>query len=279
MDKSSLFNLNKYYQLYYRRVYLFAKSYVHDQWIAEDIASDALAILWETMERNEIYHPLTFLFSIVKNKAIDYLRHEIIRQEALAAISDVGMRELNTRVSTLEACNPEGIYSEDIKRIKDMTKAMMDGLATKGYYEFENGNIISAYIWTKLVDAKTIYGHRLTAQCPMDKVNDPVLYPGWRGQKDNWEEMGLNYGNSAPATNLAIKGLFEIVSEEEAASLESQGYAKVNWGIDLVDYRDEYDKYLFWDYDYVSAPIYLWPFTPNVMAAGGFTNGYGFKQE
>ena len=35
----------------------------------------------------------------------------------------------------------------------------------------------------------------------------------------------------------------------------------------------------FWDYDYVSAPIYLWPFTPNVMAAGGFTNGYGFKQE
>ena len=172
-----------------------------------------------------------------------------------------------------------GYLPEDIKRIKDMTKAMMDGLATKGYYEFENGNIISAYIWTKLVDAKTIYGHRLTAQCPMDKVNDPVLYPGWRGQKDNWEEMGLNYGNSAPATNLAIKGLFEIVSEEEAASLESQGYAKVNWGIDLVDYRDEYDKYLFWDYDYVSAPIYLWPFTPNVMAAGGFTNGYGFKQE
>ena len=109
-----------------------------------------------------------------------------------------------------------------IKRIKDMTKAMMDGLATKGYYEFENGNIISAYIWTKLVDAKTIYGHRLTAQCPTDKVNDPVLYPGWRGQKDNWEEMGLNYGSSTPATNLAIKGLFEIVSEEEAASLESQ---------------------------------------------------------
>ena len=117
MDKSSLFNLNKYYQLYYRRTYLFAKSYVHDPWIAEDIASDALAKLWETMEKNEIYHPVTFLFSIVKNKSIDYLRHEIVRQEALATLSDVGMRELNTRVSTLEACDPEGIYSEDIKRI------------------------------------------------------------------------------------------------------------------------------------------------------------------
>lgn len=67
----------------------------------------------------------------------------------------------------------------------------------------------------------------MTAQCPTDKVNDPVLYPGWRGQKDNWEEMGLNYGSSTPATNLAIKGLFEIVSEEEAASLESQDIPKL----------------------------------------------------
>ena len=34
----------------------------------------------------------------------------------------------------------------------------------------------------------------------------------------------------------------------------------------------------FYDYDYVSAPIYLWPFTPNALSTGGFTNGYGFKQ-
>ena len=42
---------------------------------------------------------------------------------------------------------------------------------------------------------------------------------------------------------MCIRDRFEIVSEEEAASLESQGYTKVNWGIDLVDNRDEYDKY------------------------------------
>ncbi len=41
---------------------------------------------------------------------------------------------------------------------------------------------------------------------------------------------------------------------------------------------DEYYKYLFLDYDYVKAPIYFWPFTPNVMTTGGFTNGYGFSQ-
>jgi len=121
MNKSGLFNQDKHYQLYYRKTYLFAKSYVHDQWVAEDIASDALTKLWEIMEKNEIHHPLTFLFSIVKNKAIDHLRHEIVRQEALATMSDVGFRELNTRISTLEACEPERIYSKDIKQIVDET--------------------------------------------------------------------------------------------------------------------------------------------------------------
>lgn len=117
MDKSSQLNLKKYYQLYYKKAYLFAKSYVHDQYVAEDIASDALIKLWEIMENNEIRHPLTFLLSIVKNKSIDYLRHEVVRQEALAKMSDVGIRELNTRISTLEACEPKNIYSEEIEKI------------------------------------------------------------------------------------------------------------------------------------------------------------------
>lgn len=174
-----------------------------------------------------------------------------------------------------------GYLPDDLMKIKKLTTAMMDGLSSNGYYKFDNGNVISAYVWTKLVDAKTLYGHRLTAQCPVDKEDDPVLYPGWRGQKDNWEEFGLDYKTTTPATNLAIKGLFKqiVPGSEEAKALEADGYTKVAWGADLLSSRDEYDKYLFWDYDGTKAPIYLWPFTPNVMSAGGFTNGYGFKQE
>lgn len=174
-----------------------------------------------------------------------------------------------------------GKLPEAIKRVKELTKAMLDGLKANGYYTFSNGNTISSYVWTKLVDAKTEYGHRLTTQCPEGKEDDPVLYPGWRGQNNDWAKYGCDYGTTTPKTNLAIKGLFEYIDPNgpEAKALEADHYTKANWGADLVNYYDEYYTYLFYDYDYVKAPIYLWPFTPNIVSTGGFTNGYGFKQE
>ena len=171
-----------------------------------------------------------------------------------------------------------GLLPEKIREIKQLTRKMLDGLEANGYYTFDNGNTISEYIYTKSVDAKAEKGYRLTAQCPEGQESDPILYPSWRGQNDNWEAYGLSYG-SKTTTNLAIKGLFTKVSDEEAAALEDTGYKKVNWGKDLVDNDDEYYKYLFYDYDYVKAPIYLWPFTPNMISTGGFLNGYGFKNE
>lgn len=169
-----------------------------------------------------------------------------------------------------------GLLPAKIKYIKELTRQMINGLKTNGFYTFENGNTISNTVYTKLVDAKQEKGYRLTAQCPEGKEDDPVLYPGWRGQNDRWEEYGCKYADGTE-TNLAIKGLFKPLTTDEISALEADGYKPQAWGSDIVKYEDEYCKYLFYDYDYVSAPIYLWPFTPQVLSAGGFTNGYGFK--
>lgn len=169
-----------------------------------------------------------------------------------------------------------GLIGGAIHRVKDMTRDMLNGLKTKGYYTFANGNTISNYIWTKMVDAKAQYGYRLTAQC--DDPSEPVLYPGWRGQNDDWAAFGCNYAANAK-TNLAIKGLFSYIApgSAEAKALEADGYSKVDWAVNISE--QEYYTYLFVDYDYVSAPIYLWPFTPNTLSTGGFQNGYGFKNQ
>ena len=172
-----------------------------------------------------------------------------------------------------------GFFPKKIKAIKELTAKMIAGLESNGYYQFDNGNVISNSIYTKMVDGKTQYGFRLTAQCPEGKENDPVLYPGWRGTNDDWTAYGLDYKTTTPATNVAIQGLFKNLSDTEVAALTADGYKAQAWGSDIVKYKDEYYKYFFYDYDYTKAPIYLWPFTPNVMSTGGFTNGYGFAQE
>ena len=168
-----------------------------------------------------------------------------------------------------------GLIAEKIREIKTLSQRMVDGLATNGFFTFDNGNTISLNVWTKMVDAKALYGHRLTAQCPAGQESDPVLYPSWRGQNDDWESYGLDYAGNTK-TNLAIKGLFNKLTDEEIAALEADGYTKTAWGEDIVKNAEEYTTYLFYQYDYEKAPIYLFPFSPNTMATGGFTNGYGF---
>ncbi|MBQ9656024.1 MAG: RagB/SusD family nutrient uptake outer membrane protein [Prevotella sp.] len=171
-----------------------------------------------------------------------------------------------------------GLIGEKIDEIKALTTKMMDGLAANGYYEFENGNVISNYIYTKMVDAKTHYGKRLTEATPAGKENDPVLAPGWRGVNNDWESYGLDYKKNFN-TNVAIQGLFTRLSAAEEAALVADGYTKVDWGKQLLDNRQEYETYLFYQFDSSKAPIYLFPFSPNTMATGGFTNGYGFVND
>lgn len=168
-----------------------------------------------------------------------------------------------------------GLLPKKVKAIKDLTAAMINGLKTAGFYTFENGNTISNVVYTKMVDPKAMgMKSRLVGACT-DKTN-PVAFPGWRGQKD-WESVdGFTGYGSNTKTNVAIKGLFDKLSAEEIAALEADGYKKQDWGSKIVEYADEYNEYMFYMYDYQKAPIYLFPFSPNAMTTGGFTNGYGF---
>jgi RNA polymerase sigma-70 factor (ECF subfamily) len=59
---SEQIHISDLYKLHYKRIYLFAKSYVHDKWVAEDIASETIMAYWEIIKQKEIEHPLTFSY-------------------------------------------------------------------------------------------------------------------------------------------------------------------------------------------------------------------------
>ena len=53
-------------------IFFFAKSYVHDDLAAEDIASESLIRLWEKLKIEAIDYVEPLLLTILKNKALDY---------------------------------------------------------------------------------------------------------------------------------------------------------------------------------------------------------------
>lgn len=107
---------------YRMRYILFAKSYVKDEFAAEDIVMDALMTYWE--KRNEmagVTNVYAYILTMIKNRSLNYLEHRQTVMQAQEQISRHELRELNFRISTLRACEPEELFSEEIMSILEKT--------------------------------------------------------------------------------------------------------------------------------------------------------------
>ena len=113
--------IDNIYSEYYQRCFLFAKSYLHDEMLSKDIASEAMITLWTTMKTEEVDNIRAFLMTVVKNQSLNHLRNEHLRMEARENILNDELYELDFRISSLDACNPTDIFSEEINRIVNRT--------------------------------------------------------------------------------------------------------------------------------------------------------------
>ncbi len=125
MDHGQANSFNTVYTTYYRKSFLFVKSYVHDELVAEDIVSESLIKLWERMKREPVEYIEPFLLAILKNNALDHLKHEAIERKAVKSISEKLNRELEIRISALESCDPDEIFSSEIQQIIQSTLASL----------------------------------------------------------------------------------------------------------------------------------------------------------
>ncbi len=116
---------NAVYSAYYRKSFLFVKSYVHDELIAEDIVSESLIKLWERLKVQPVEHVGSYLFTILKNRALDHLKHEAVERKAFKTLNDKLTREHEIRVSVLRDCDPNEIFSAEIQQIIEATLATL----------------------------------------------------------------------------------------------------------------------------------------------------------
>ncbi len=166
-----------------------------------------------------------------------------------------------------------GTFPEAAIAVQQDMATMVNDLSSQGYHVFSNGNVISDYIWTKMVhlDNPLTYDGDTT---------DPALYPGWRGQYDYSTIPEVAGKVKGTDHNVAIEGLFNYIDPNgaEADSLQNAGYVKTNWGIDIVNNFSSYQYNILSGITSVTdPPRYYWPIPSATITSskGKVTNGYG----
>lgn len=103
-------NFDKIYVMYFSRMHRFAKGYVLFDEDAENVVQDVFVLLWEKRDVLDIQVSLvSYLFSLVKNRCLDYLRHQVVADEY--------KQELTLKLTSLEHLNDSFTPDEDIERI------------------------------------------------------------------------------------------------------------------------------------------------------------------
>jgi len=103
-------DFDKVYVLYFSRMHRFAKEYVLTDEDAENIVQDIFMQLWEKRDVLNVQINLaSYLFSLVKNRCLDYLRHKVVVEEY--------QKELSLKLVALEQLDYNLSSEDDIERI------------------------------------------------------------------------------------------------------------------------------------------------------------------
>ncbi|WP_373786946.1 RNA polymerase sigma-70 factor [Bacteroides heparinolyticus] len=124
--KDDIISFNQLYEEFQKRFVRFANTYVRDLTAAEDITIEAIMVYWENRHSlSKDSNVPAYILTIIKNKCLNYLRHQQIQDEYSDRIKDYYEWELNTRIATLQACEPYELFISEIQTLVEQTLADM----------------------------------------------------------------------------------------------------------------------------------------------------------
>lgn len=96
-------NFSEMYLTYYPRLVRFAKEFVMLEEDAENITQDVFADLWERRDSmSEIENVNAYLFRLVKNRSLDYLKRKISEQKYVESTQTSFEIELSLKLQSLD---------------------------------------------------------------------------------------------------------------------------------------------------------------------------------
>ena len=152
---------SRFFQENQEKFLTFAYSYLRDKAEAEDVLMESMIAIWENRNRWEEGSNLhALLLTIIKNKSLNLLEHKKIRLQAEENINSHNQRELNLRISTLKACEPDQIFNTEIQHIVNKTLQEMPEQSRKIFMLSRYQNLANKQIADSLdISLKTVEAH------------------------------------------------------------------------------------------------------------------------
>lgn len=106
------------YLSYFSKMKYFAKEYVISEEDAENIVQDVFVELWENKEMLNMHMNLiAYLFTTIKNKCLNHLRHKLVVQETACKLQEEYTISLRMNLDSLEAFDNNLFSDQDIEKI------------------------------------------------------------------------------------------------------------------------------------------------------------------
>ena len=96
-------SFSELYLMYYPKLVRFAKEFVVLEEDAENITQDVFTDLWERRDAiDHIENVNAYLFRLVRNRCLDYLKHKVFEQKYAANVQASFEIELNLKLQSLD---------------------------------------------------------------------------------------------------------------------------------------------------------------------------------
>lgn len=106
------------YDIYFPKLLRFIKTYLISEDESENIVQEIFIYLWEHRDIIETLQNLNaYLFTLAKNRCIDYFRKEMVREVCKGSLSEIENRELQLKLYSLEAFDNDRLSDADIEEI------------------------------------------------------------------------------------------------------------------------------------------------------------------
>lgn len=125
-EKADIKRFNNIFVTHRDRYIRFAYSYTYNQETAEDLVTESLMYYWENRHRlEEVKDIPLYILVTLKNKCLDYLQRERTWNNIAENLLSNKEWELQMRISSLEACEPEILFSNEVQELVNQALAKL----------------------------------------------------------------------------------------------------------------------------------------------------------